>query len=37
MPWWFWTFVSFAIWFCIALGVIWLWSAVDARAPQRRR
>jgi hypothetical protein len=37
MPWWFWTFVSFGIWFCIALGVVWLWSALDARIPQRRR
>ena len=36
MPWWFWTFVSFGIWFCIALGVVWLWSALDARIPQRR-
>ena len=37
MPWWFWTLVSLGIWLCLALGVIWLSSAVGIRIPRRRR
>jgi hypothetical protein len=37
MPWWFWTLASLGIWFCLALGVVWLWSAVDAGTAQRGR
>ena len=33
MTWWLWALVSLGIWFCLAFGVVWLWSAIDARRP----